>query len=105
MMINIELTERGPLTFCRLARTGSRGLECYADLRSPVLRRLTISNRDSKLLETSATQTKQSPPPTSNRDKIEGSTDPHTATEPAKAKRRSEPDCPIRRIPRDPKGG
>jgi hypothetical protein len=42
----------------------------YADLRSPVLTPKTISNRDWKLLETSVTQTKQSPPPTSNRDKI-----------------------------------
>src|ERR1700733_11338326 len=69
-MIIIELIRRGLLACRRWATIGLRATEAYANLRSPVLNRKAISNRDWKLLETSATPTKQSSPPSSNRDKI-----------------------------------
>jgi len=69
-MIIIELTRRRLPGYYQWAPIGFRATECYANLRSPVLNRKAISNRDWNLLETSATQTKQSPPPSSNRDKI-----------------------------------
>jgi hypothetical protein len=69
-MTIIELTRGSLPAQRRWAPIGFRAAERYTNLRSPVLTRETISNRDWKLLETPATQTKQSPPPTSNRDKI-----------------------------------
>src|ERR1700733_5507039 len=105
MMINIELTERGPLTFCRLARPGSRGLECYADLRSPVLRRLTISNRDSKLLERPQLKQNNHHHPLLIETKLKGHPTPIRPRNQQKPNADSEPDPPIRRIPREPKWG
>src|ERR1700684_2912401 len=69
-MIITELTRRSPLAYCRWAPIGTPPMDAYANLRSPVLKREAISNRDWKLLETPASQTKQSSPPISNRDKI-----------------------------------
>src|ERR1700733_348355 len=68
-MILMELTRSRPLEGDRI---GFLATEAYANLRGPVLNRETISNRDWKLLETPATQTKQSPRPCSNRDKMRG---------------------------------
>jgi hypothetical protein len=51
MMILIELIRRAPLAYCRWAPIGFRATECYADLRSPVLNREAISNRDTKTIK------------------------------------------------------
>src|ERR1700733_12216613 len=71
-MINIQLIDRSVPAHRRWAPIGSRATECYANLRSPVLNREAISNRYTKLLETPATLTKQSSPPSSNRYKLRG---------------------------------
>jgi hypothetical protein len=71
-MINIELMGRGPLACYQRASIGLRATEAYANLRSPVTEPKINSNRDWKLLETSVTQTKQSPEVMSNRDKMRG---------------------------------
>src|ERR1700683_4598202 len=88
-MILIELIRRAPLS----RRHGGRERRCPAltwegplggrhpalpngsasPFHSSISPFLPISNRDWKLLETPATQTKQSPRPMSNRDKMRGS--------------------------------